>query len=97
MTAAEKVLEWMKKYYEVNGTPNYGEIIAQLKMAIEEEKQEQNLPIDSFIGNLFGFELDGRLIELKAKSEQHALMQLVENYWELIDKAGKIELLGGRK
>ena len=37
MTAAEKVLEWMKKYYEVNGTPNYGEIIAQLEMAIEEE------------------------------------------------------------
>ena len=40
-TAAEKVLEWMKKYYEVNGTPNYGEIIAQLEMAIEEEKQGQ--------------------------------------------------------
>ena len=39
MKSAEKVLEWMKKYYEVNGTPNYGEIIAQLEMAIEEEKQ----------------------------------------------------------
>ena len=42
MTAAEKVLQWMKKYYEVNGTPNYGEIIAQLEMAIEEEKQGKN-------------------------------------------------------
>ncbi len=41
MTAAEKVLKWMKKYYEVNGTPNYGEIISQLEMAIEEEKQGQ--------------------------------------------------------
>ncbi len=42
MTAAEKVLEWMKKYYEVlNDRPNYGEIIAQLEMAIEEEKQGQ--------------------------------------------------------
>ena len=41
MTAAEKVLEWIKKYYEVNGTPKCGEIIAQLEMAIEEEKQGQ--------------------------------------------------------
>ena len=41
MTAAEKVLQWMKEYYEVNGTPNYLEIIAQLEMAIEEEKQGQ--------------------------------------------------------
>ena len=46
---------------------------------------------------MFGFELDGRLVELKSKSEQHALIQLVKNYWELIDKAGTIELLGGRK
>jgi len=41
MTAAEKVLEWIKKYYQVNGTPNYEEIIAQLEMAIKEEKQSQ--------------------------------------------------------
>ena len=45
MTGAEKVLEWMKKYYEVNGTPNYGEIIAQLEMAIEEEKRENKFDI----------------------------------------------------
>ena len=44
--------------------------------------------------SLFGFQIDGRLIELKAKSEKHALMQLVKNYWQLIDKSGKIELLG---
>ena len=47
--------------------------------------------------NLFGFELKGRLIELKAKNEKLALMQLVKNYWELIDKSGNIVLLGGRK
>lgn len=37
MTGAEKVLQWMEMYYEVKGTPNYSEIIAQLNMAIEEE------------------------------------------------------------
>ena len=55
------------------------------------------LHIGDVSGSLFGFEIDGRLIELKAKSEKHALIQLVKNYWELIDKSGKIELLGGRK
>ena len=38
-TGAEKVLEWMKEFYLVNGTPNYSEVIAQLEMAIEEEKE----------------------------------------------------------
>ena len=59
--------------------------------------KDKALHIGSVSGSLFGFEIDGRLIELKAKSEKHALMQLVKNYWELIDKSGKIELLGGRK
>ena len=58
--------------------------------------KEQEILVD-VSSSLFGFELDGRLIELKAKSEQHALMQLVKNYWELIDQAGNIELLGGKK
>lgn len=61
------------------------------------ENKDKALHIGGVSGSLFGFELDGRLVELKAKSEQHALMQLVKNYWELIDKAGSIELLGGRK
>lgn len=38
MTGAEKVKQWMEKFYATNGTPNYVEIIAQLEMAIEEEK-----------------------------------------------------------
>ena len=68
-------------------------------MSKEQNNQEENkaLHIGGVSGSLFGFGLDGRLIELKAKSEQHALMQLVKNYWELIDEAGAIELLGGRK
>ena len=59
--------------------------------------KDKALDIGSVSGSLFGFEIGGRLIELKAKSEKHALMQLVKNYWELIDKSGNIELLGGRK
>ena len=58
--------------------------------------EENKLNLGSVSGSLFGFEINGRLIELKAKSEKHALMQLVNNYWELIDKSGKIELLGER-
>ena len=37
-TGAEKVLEWMNKFYSQNGTPNFGEIVEQLEMAIDEEK-----------------------------------------------------------
>lgn len=58
MTASEKVLEWMKKYYKVNGTPNYGEIIAQLEMAIEEEKQGQKLPIHNVSISLHDYEYE---------------------------------------
>jgi len=61
------------------------------------ESTDKALHIGGVSGSLFGFKLDGRLIELKAKSEQHALMQLVKNYWELVDQAGHVELLGGRK
>jgi hypothetical protein len=46
MTAAETVLKWMREYYEVNGTPNFGEITSQLEMAIEEEKLKSLTPID---------------------------------------------------
>jgi hypothetical protein len=57
----------------------------------------KKLNTDSDKNNLFGFELKGRLIELKAKNEKLALMQLVKNHWELIDESGNIVLLGGRK
>ena len=67
------------------------------ELTAEVNRLKEQLRIGSVSGSLFGFEIDGRLIELKAKSEKHALMQLVKNYWELIDKSGKIELLGGRK
>ena len=40
MTGAEIVLNWIIKYYQEWGTPNFGEIQAQLEMAIEEEKRE---------------------------------------------------------
>jgi hypothetical protein len=39
-TGAEKVLKWMNEFYAQNGTPNFGEIVAQLEMAIAEEKFE---------------------------------------------------------
>ena len=61
------------------------------------EDKDKALHIGGVSDSLFGFELDGRLVELIAKSEQHALMKLVKNHWELIDQAGSIELLGGRK
>lgn len=38
MTGAEKVLDWIDRFYEVNGEPSLVEIKAQLEMAIEEEK-----------------------------------------------------------
>ena len=41
-TAAEKTLEWINKFYEINGTPNLSEIKAQLQMAIDEEKEVKN-------------------------------------------------------
>jgi hypothetical protein len=42
MTGAEKVLDWMLKFYTRNGTPNFSEIISQLEMAIEEELEVKN-------------------------------------------------------
>lgn len=42
MTAAEKVLKWMRHYYAVHRTPNYSEITAQLERAIDEEKQKKS-------------------------------------------------------
>jgi hypothetical protein len=45
-TGAEKVLEWMNKFYSQNGTPNFGEIVAQLEMAIDEEKFNRSIPAD---------------------------------------------------
>jgi hypothetical protein len=41
-TGAEKVLKWMNEFYAQNGTPNFGEIVAQLEMAIAEEKGESS-------------------------------------------------------
>ena len=42
MKAAKNVLEWMREYYKVNGTPSYGEIIAQLELSIDNEKAMLN-------------------------------------------------------
>jgi hypothetical protein len=42
MTGAEKVLDWMLKFYTRNGTPKFSEIISQLEMAIEEELEVKN-------------------------------------------------------
>jgi len=36
MIAAQKVLNWMKKFHEQTGPPTYEEIVAQLEMAIDE-------------------------------------------------------------
>jgi hypothetical protein len=42
----------------------------------------------------YGFEIGKRMIEVKAISEKHALIQIVNKYWDLIDDAGQIKLLG---
>ena len=93
--------ETAKQFLEVNGYPypdsNFENELIDTMVEYAQQQVKNNDLLHSVSGSLFGFEIDGRLIELKAKSEKHALMQLVKNYWELIDKSGNIELLGERK
>ena len=44
--------------------------------------------------SVYGFELKNKIIEIKAKNEQQALIKLVQKCWHLIDKTGKVKLLG---
>ena len=46
------------------------------------------------ISRCYGFEIVKRMIEVKAISEKHALIQIVNKYWELIDDVGEVKLLG---
>ena len=44
MTGAEKVQKWIQRFYEVHGQmPTPEEIVVQLDMAIDEEKEKFNL------------------------------------------------------
>lgn len=43
---------------------------------------------------IYGFAIGQRVIEIKAISEKHAMLQLVNNYWEFIDVSGDVKLLG---
>ena len=44
--------------------------------------------------SVYGFQLKNKIIEIKAKDEQKALIKLVQEYWDLIDKTGELKLLG---
>lgn len=46
------------------------------------------------ISRCYGFEIGERMIEVKAISEKHALIQIVNKYWGLIDDAGEVKLMG---
>lgn len=46
------------------------------------------------ISRFYGFEIGEKIIEVKAKSEKHAMLRIIRHYWELIDKAGGVRLLG---
>lgn len=41
MSGAEKVLDWIEKFKKVNGEPSVQEIVYQLDMAIDEEKNNK--------------------------------------------------------
>ena len=43
---------------------------------------------------IYGFQIHKFLIDVKATSEQNALIQLIKHRWDLIDKYGEIKLLG---
>ena len=44
--------------------------------------------------SVYGFQLKNKIIEIEAKDEQQALIKLVQEYWDLIDKTGELKLLG---
>ena len=44
--------------------------------------------------NIYGFQINKFVIDIKATSEQNAFIQLIKHQWELIDKFGEVKLLG---
>ena len=44
--------------------------------------------------NIYGFKVGKMTIDIEADTEQKAMIKLINEYWELIDKEGKIELYG---
>ena len=44
--------------------------------------------------NIYGFKVGKITIDIEEETEQKAIIKLVNEYWELIDKDGKIELCG---
>jgi hypothetical protein len=61
---------------------------------MKKETKNPQLPQNAVISRCYGFEIGKRMIEVKAISEKHALLQIVNKYWELIDDAGEVKLLG---
>lgn len=47
--------------------------------------------------NVYGFEVGSMIIEESGQTEKKALINLVNNYWDLIDKNDSIELMGKRR
>lgn len=44
--------------------------------------------------NIYGFEVGTMVIEESGQTEKEALINFVNNYWDLIDKYERIELMG---
>ena len=44
--------------------------------------------------NIYGFEVGTMVIEESGQTEKEALINFVNNYWDLIDKNERIELMG---
>ncbi len=44
--------------------------------------------------NIYGFKVGEMTIDIEADTEKKAIIKLINEYWELIDKDGKIELYG---
>ena len=44
--------------------------------------------------NIYGFEVGTMVIEERGQTEKEALINFVNNYWDLIDKNERIELMG---
>lgn len=84
-TGAEKVLEWMNKFYSQNGTPNFGEIVAQLEMAIDEEKLNRSIPGNELPSTSYSSEK--RLLvpySLYPQSSEKPVVEITET--EILDK-----------
>lgn len=44
--------------------------------------------------NIYGFKVGKMTIDVEAVTEQEAMIKLINEYWELIDDSGEIELYG---